>query len=467
MDSEKSIYSEISKIGPLFKIEGGLIFKHPFRTQPLKGYEENKVFRDSEPFLRSVSDMASDWFEKFPNCCDNHKEIAQLGDFNKMDFDYIPAQIINSIKYLAHAIETFIGEENGIEEIKDYLDYLNEGFGRPGIGDHIFLSIAKHFIVNGTVDGKDFTDDLRLELLEHLEPTKPPADIEERDLGLLYTIFQKWLDAMPNIGRFRELKDSLAGKIPMNIFIIEPKFNKYLGISSFKTRSKRELIEFLIQMTNNIMSLSRLEISKEKYSKDVLILAAEERLKVKQDKLLEAGYGDLELNYLDLVEKWLSIIIEYYQVLNQAIEESKSTKIIDDLSEVKTNVSDILSKIDELQLEIAALCNSDKILNWLKIYLNEGSFKELMDEIEKQDEADQNNKALLDILTSKLISKGTVDYKIDEVKKKADSPDLSIKHKLKFSIPLFLFTTYEGEFELSDKKKLPKSLKELRSLFLE
>lgn len=467
MDKKKPNYSKISKTGPLFKLEEGLIFQHPFKSFPLEGFDEENAFRNSEPFLKSISDMASNWFDKFPDCCDTHREVEQLGNFKKKDFEYIPSQILNNVKYFAHALETFIGEENGMNEIKDYLDYLVESFGRPYIGGHIFERVVKHFIENGTIDNKDFTDDQRLEILEYLEPAKPPKDLEERDLDLLYSTFQKWLEAMPNIGRFKELKNKLTGKIPLNIFLVEPKFNKYLGLSSFRTRSKSELLEFLVKMTNDILNLSRIEIKKENYDKDKLILAAEERLRVKQEKLLQAGHVDLEINYFELVENWLSIVVEFYQVLNQSIAESKSSKLLENVVEVKTNVNDMLSKMDDFQIEISSLCSSNKLLYWLKIYLPKNSFKQLIDEIENRDEDDEESNKILDTLISKLQSRGINDIKINGLKKKANRPDIAIKHKLKLTIPLFLFTKYEGEIELSDKQKLPKSFRELKELLIE
>jgi len=458
MKEEDSKYSKISKIGPMFKIEGGLIFKHPFQSYALIGYDSNNAFRDSEPFLNSISSMESNWFEKFPDCCDTHRKVAQLGNFDKKEFDFIPSQILNNVKYFAHALETFLGEENGMDEIKDYLDYLIESFGRPDIGGHIFDRIVKHFIENGTVDNKEFTDDHRLELLTYLEPINPPPDLDERDLDSLYTTFQKWLKAMPNVGRFKELKERLRGKIPMNIFLIEPKHNKYLGLSSFKTRSRDELLKFLVRMTNDILTLSKVEIKKENYDKDKLIVAAEERLRIKQDKLLESGNSDLEVSYLNLVENWLSMVIEFYQVISQAIEESNSKQL-------STNINDVLSKLDDLNVEIASLCNSNKILEWLKSYLPDKSFEELIDELDKLNK--DEGKKVVDSIIDKLQTCGVDDFKLDAVIKKINNPEIAIKHKLKLSIPLFLFTKYEGEVELSDKQKLPRNFKELKELLIQ
>lgn len=460
---KKQNYSQISQIGPLFKIEGGLIFKHPFKTAPLKGFNEGDQFKNSEAFLQSITDMASNWFESFPECCNSHREIGKLSNFKKKDYEYIPLQILNNTKYFAFALESFIDQDSGMNEIKDYLDYLIESFGRPNIGGHIFDTAIKHFIENTSIDNKEFSDDERLELLEHLEPIKPPVDLEERELTLLYSTFQKWLKYMPSIGEFQKLKNRLTGKIPMNIFMIEPRYNKYLGMSSFRSRSRNELLKLLMNMTNEILSLSRIEITKENYTSDKLLLTAEEKLKISQSKLLQ-NHTDLEISYLDLIEKWLSYQIEFYKVVSQVIQEKESSELTNNVLKVKSSVSDALSKIDELQIEITSLCNSSKILNWLKIYLPSDSFRELMKEIESLDENNEKGKEVLDSLISKMQLSRISGL---EIKDKMDRPDISVKHKLKLTIPLFFFVKYEGEIELSDKKKFPKSFKDLKKLFIE
>jgi hypothetical protein len=464
MDNNKK-GSIIRKVGPLYVVEGGDFFISPFLSRPLVGYDKDKVLLDEKPFISSIETLAANWYEKFPECCDTHKKLRKFSDFNKSNYDFIPGQIVDNIKFFAYAIELFIENEDWFGNLTDYMDYLIDSLGKPEVGGHIFRPALTGLIEGVKIEGKDFTDDQRIDLLQHLEP-KNIIQKSDDDLEVLYKTFQKWVDLIPNFGRFKEMKQQLTGKIPLNIFLAEHQTNRFTGLTKSKFRNQEELLDFLNNMTNEIIVLSKEEFSIKAYDKSHLVIAAEEKLRVSHERFFNKKNSKSEINYLEAIEFWLSIIIEYYQVLNQAIDESKTNKLIDDISEVKNNVNDILSKIDELQIEIAALCNSDRILNWLKVYLNEGSFKKLMEEIDKLDDENQSNKELLDILTSNLLSKGTAEYKIDEIKKKVDSSDLSIKHKLKFSIPLFLFTSYESEIELSDKQKLPKSLKELRALVL-
>ncbi|MNY72274.1 hypothetical protein D3C86_2107870 [compost metagenome] len=63
-------------------------------------------------------------------------------------------------------------------------------------------------------------------------------------------------------------------------------------------------------------------------------------------------------------------------------------------------------------------------------------------------------------------SKENPDVNLKKVEEKINDPEISIKHKIKISIPIFLFTKYESELELSAKQKMPKSFKELKELFM-
>jgi len=247
---------------------------------------------------------------------------------------------------------------------------------------------------------------------------------------------------------------------------LEPKYNKYLDESSFKTRSKKELIDFLVNMTNDILNLSRQEINKENYIEENLIVAAEERLRIKQDKLLEKKDSDLESSYIGLIENWLSIVIEFYQVLNQINQGNQSKILAEGVNKINKSIDDVLSKIDELQIEISTLCSSNKILNWLKIYLPNESYRRILGEIDGLNEDNKEGLNMLNSMIAQMKTYGISDFNMEGIEKKIENPDVSIKHKLKLTIPLFLFINYETEIELSDKQKLPKSFKELKKLFL-
>lgn len=465
MEENKIRHSTITKVGPIFKIEGYISIP-PFKSRALQGYDESKILSNSQPFIESINSLTAEWFNKFPDCCSAHKELEDFSNFNKEDYSFIPNQILNNVKYFAYALEMFVDKASWLDEITDYMEYLLQSFGEPEIGGHIFKKALIYLIENVKLDNKNFTDDQRLELLQYFEPTVSPIDdLGDRDLDVLYTTFQKWVLAMPNIGKFKEFKERFEGKIPLELFFAEMRFNKYLGISKSKSRSCEELLHFLFAITEDILKLSHEEVKKDNYNKEYLITAAEDRLRIKQDKLLNKGKSEIEVAYLELLEHWLTIVIEFYQVINQVVAESNNQLLSTGFKELKTDVKDILSQTDELKIEISALCNSQKITKWLHKNLNKESFMSLFEEIDKTENNSEENVKLLNLITSQIETKNNSLIRVDEFANKMNDSEISQKHKLKFSIPLFLFTRYESEIELGNKQKMPKSISELMSLF--
>ena len=76
---------------------------------------------------------------------------------------------------------------------------------------------------------------------------------EENNYILLFDFIEK-----QDLYDEEQLKSHFKGKVPMNIFAMESKTNKYTGTTLLKTRSKIELLEFLINLTNDILKISKI-----------------------------------------------------------------------------------------------------------------------------------------------------------------------------------------------------------------
>ena len=78
--------SKISKIGPLWKIEGGDIFLHPFKSYPLNEFNPDLSLKADTPLLLQVKEWANNWYDKFPDCCSTHQKFKSLPKFSKKNF---------------------------------------------------------------------------------------------------------------------------------------------------------------------------------------------------------------------------------------------------------------------------------------------------------------------------------------------------------------------------------------------
>jgi hypothetical protein len=464
-EKERLKPNSIKKVGPMYVFGGGDIILQPNKAYPLKGFDKDEIHTKRKAFFESVAKRCEKWYAKFPECCDAHRRLKGLENFDKANYDFIPKQIEHSIAFLIHSLEVFIDSENWHTEITDYWEYLEMSLGSPRIGGHIFESMAKYVIENVDLT-KEFDDDKRIELLTYFKPKKKPIDFEERDLELLYNSFQKWIDNMPSIGMFVNLKKKFEGKIPMNIFMQNYKANKYTGMVSAKMRSRKELLIHLQKFTNGICQAINKEITsgeqQNENSKNEMIIAAEEKMKIESKVLFDTTLTKEETNYCEVIKNWLEIVVDYYKTVNLNLIVGNSESVESKLTEIESQNKDVLSKLDFLKVELSNIC-SQELIRKAKIEGLPSGLNQILEYIEDKEIPSEEQKEIYAKLLESLkdsINKTTEPKLFD----KLDRADLSVKHKLKLTIPLFVGLKYEGEIALGKTEKLPTNYKELKEM---
>jgi len=464
-DNERLRPNSMKKVGPMFVFGGGDIILNPNKAYPLKGFIKDEIHTKRKVFFDSVAKRCQKWYAKFPDCCDAHKRLKGLENFDKANYDFIPKQIEHSIAFLIHSLEVFIDTDNWETEITDYWEYLEMSLGSPRIGGHIFESIAKYVIENVDLT-KEFDDDKRIELLTYFEPKKKPVDFEERDLELLYNSFQKWIDNMPSIGMFVNLKNKFEGKIPMKLFMQNYKANKYTGMVSAKMRSRKELLIHLQKFTNSICQAINKEITSGEQQKEdsnnEMIIAAEEKMKIQSKVLFDTTLTTEENNYCEIIKSWLEIVVDYYKTVNLNLVVGNQESVQSKLTKIESQNKDVLSILEFLKVELSNICSQD-LIQKANIEELPSGLNQILEYIEdKKISSEEQQKIyakLLDSLSDS-ISKTSEPKLFD----KLDRADLSVKHKLKLTIPLFIGLKYEGEIALGKTEKLPTNYKELKEM---
>lgn len=461
--------AKIRKVGPWYEITGDdvSISSSPFKSAPLQGCDVKKIISKDTPWLILLKQKVNEWFEKFPQCCNLHKRLAKQIDFKKETYAFIPNQIVNNILYFIYSLQIHLDKDDWFNCVTEYLDYLLEsfGFGTTQVGKVKFVEYLQFLIEHYQVNSKEFCDDKRLMLLEYLEPKRYEPD-PEKDLLLLQETFQRWLDTMPKIGRFIEYKKSLNGKSPLNLFVHEQKHNRYLNVYSVKMKTRSELISTLQEVTISTLNNINKEYLESKIhdKKENLIILAQEKLKLKSKKLLDKSIHEKELSYLNTIINFLEILTEYCNEINNIIE----TDILkQQISEVNETTQEILFNTDVLRQEIDKLTKSKRVNSWIDKNIDNDLLKKYSKEIESLNPEEKNG--LLELLKSYFQECQNKNLKIDKINQKLNDSNITLKQKLKISLPLFLFTDivkYEAEVELDNKQKLPKSLAELKRLFI-
>lgn len=94
-------------------------------TQPLEGYETPNRFPNCCEKHKEIWKIGAERFEKFPNCCDGHKNLNRAKWFKKTDYAYLPMKLVTTLSYTWHCIGRCLANSNWYKEITDYIDYTN------------------------------------------------------------------------------------------------------------------------------------------------------------------------------------------------------------------------------------------------------------------------------------------------------------------------------------------------------
>lgn len=289
VDSVKFIQDLKTK--PFVEVGGEHIWSLGYETKSFDSdYEPPEKFPNCCEFHSGVKEQAEEWLDNFPNCCDSHKKLKTKHWFKKKNYENVPTKIVNQLSYTENFIAQNLDKELWYKDITDYIEYTIESFGVPNIGGDRYISNLKHWVKNTKPTDFDFPENKREKILEFINKLYSPGKKVNTDLNILHTTFQKWVKTFPELPFFIKLKQQLRGKMPFNLLLYEPNYNRFTGLTKAKVRTQRELVEILINSTKNLLGsidtpnlLSNGIISdKGKYQIELL----NEQHKIKQNQLL-------------------------------------------------------------------------------------------------------------------------------------------------------------------------------------
>lgn len=249
------------------------------------------------------------WFDKFPECCDNHKSLKSKKWFKKEIYKDVPIKVVKAIDYSSSFIKNNLEKDNWYKEITDYIEYILYSFGTPNIGGNWYFLILQKWVqtdlkLEPNIEWK------RHQLLDFFEEIIISKEKKKtnKDLNLLSSTFKNWIKFIPNIPVFSSIKTAYKGKLPMNLFLYDGEHNRFTGLTKYKSRTKSELIEILVNHTKNILEqltssnvYKNLKVSdKEKYEIEVIT----EKHKIEQLSLLN-NHSKGEKLYIKTLKKWL------------------------------------------------------------------------------------------------------------------------------------------------------------------
>lgn len=142
--------------------------------------------------------------------------------------------------------------------------------------------------------------------------------------------------------------------------------------------------------------------------------------------------------------------------------------LLKEIKSIKVDTIDIKRGIHKLRNELGELSFIVKTFTETQTESIEKIFEELYLIDDRLINIDWNNSIFQESLTeiiNKLDKTSLSEKEASKVKEELNKSDITVKHKLKFVVPL-IFLKYEGEMELSNKQKIPRTWKEWKRLFI-
>ncbi|MBU2913916.1 hypothetical protein [Reichenbachiella agariperforans] len=304
-------------------VDSDFIYVEGYEIQPHAQYEAPDKFPDCCGFHRQILEHATSWYKDFPNCCERHRKLLLKKWFRKENFDHVPNKIVQAVSYTENFISAHIDDENWFSETTNYIDYIIESFGSPDVGGERYYSNLKHWLKFHCKNVSDLPSQKIRAILNHFESTESSVDTPKFEFNVLEKTFQKWLKMLPNLDSFEILKSRLDNKLPIQVLLHEPKYNKYSGLVKSKVRTNNEFIDFLINATRHqLASINSARSMRTGVSNTIRrkfdIINSQHS--ITQNELL-FEFNREELKYVNVIKKWLKNEKKYLKEIEPVLKE--------------------------------------------------------------------------------------------------------------------------------------------------
>ncbi len=232
-----------------FQIPASHFRIEPFDIAAPDGYEAIKDFPNCCGNHRALYKRAQKWFEIFPDCCEEHKKLKAAPNFDKSNYADVADKIVLQLAFTDFLIKKVNNSENDwFDIITDYLEWNFESFGHPSAGGSHYGNV----VINSIERSKEISDEKKKLLINYLKPDKS-GQAAIPDFNILFDIYQNWLSAFPfHISFFEGKQANYESRFPFLSGI--PKVNRYSKMARSKLITYDNLIQFLTQTTNTLLS---------------------------------------------------------------------------------------------------------------------------------------------------------------------------------------------------------------------
>ncbi|RYE28467.1 MAG: hypothetical protein EOP48_33455 [Sphingobacteriales bacterium] len=169
----------------------------------------------------------------------------------------MPLKLVTTLTYSLHCIGEYIETENWYKGITDYILEAVASYGQlpDGYGSPVGIELYLHNLERNFDSMKGIPDHKKKAITDYINtffvPSKQKSEFP--DLNVLIGLYKKWLKEFPfELSFLSHLKPKFEKQMP--ILSGKGDTNLYSGFTSFSLISVKGLIDFLVSITEQILS---------------------------------------------------------------------------------------------------------------------------------------------------------------------------------------------------------------------
>lgn len=257
-------------------------------------------------------------YNRFPDCCEFHKNLRSLKVFNKGDYHNAHVQCADSIIFCYDFILNHQNKNNWQEDIKKYLFRAVYRFGcmPKGYGSALFLDTFDIELRSYVAMNSDIRPEVKWYVNKILDEYITHSSCTEKDpIEQLLHIYNNWLNAFPfNLPEFCTWKEKFAMHSPIRLIPVRGDFS----VQTYRLPTNEELVKWLNKQCKDLFGAFK-QMRNSSTITQTMYHDYEKSIKAKQLDIKEArlldNYLDEEEEYLKTLTEWLEIQIERIELL--------------------------------------------------------------------------------------------------------------------------------------------------------
>lgn len=223
----------------------------PFSIKPTEGEHDYRLCDSCQETRKEIIRQLKKRVKKFPNCCEAHKRLLSLKEFNRSDFrdaaELCADKVLFTYQHIINRQSSAVWKVELSQYIVKAIESFGcfpEGYGQPFlIGDYI--SYVRQLVNNNNTirqDVKEYVNGIFDKLYIEKEKVDP--------IATLCKIYDDWLNLIPfDLPFLKDVRDDFRNRSPLMVY---DKHDSNGNVGHFLF-SDNQLLDYLTNLTASLL----------------------------------------------------------------------------------------------------------------------------------------------------------------------------------------------------------------------